>query len=121
MVSHETANKKHPDQLSKEFIAGVISVAGSFTHTNTARISQFGFQIKLPTQNHILLDLIRQTLGLKMPVKIYSAGSSEYALLISRSKKELNATIIPFCNEHLLGYKVTQFIEWKEKFINSSI
>jgi hypothetical protein len=122
MVSRETFQKikLHHKLLSPDFVAGIISVAGSFTHTQTALTNQFGFQIKLPVQNFVLLELVRRSIGLKLPVKIYGSGKSEYALLLCRSKKELLKTIIPYCSDNLMGYKLNQMIIWKEKMINKN-
>ncbi len=110
MVSRETSHN-----LSDDFIAGIISVSGSFLHTKTARVEQFGFQIKTPKENFALLEMIRLRLGLKGSVKIYSADGSEYALLITRSKKELLNKIIPFVEHKLLGIKLNQYLNWKDK------
>lgn len=111
MVSRETVSITN--SLSPDFVAGVVSTCGTFFHIQTARIDQFGFQIKLPATNRELLELIRQALGLRSPVRIFQTNETKYALLITRSKKELKAKVVPYLEDRMSGQKLLQFLKWK--------
>ncbi len=114
MVPRETFSKKIAP--NHDFIIGVISVLGTFFHTQTALIDQFGFQIKMPLENQKLLELIRIKIGLRSSVRIFTTKTGSYALLITRSYKEINKKVIPFVDDRLLGQKLKQYVAWKNQF-----
>jgi len=118
MVSCET--KKSNLELSDEFVAGVISVCGTFFHTSTARTEQFGFQIKLPSENEVLLSKIRDAIGLKNRIHLVSSAKTRYVILTVRSRSDLKSKIIPFIDDRICGHKLKSYLNWKRLLIKSS-
>lgn len=116
MVSRETSVST-PTHLTPDFIAGVISVTGTFIHIHSARVEQFGFQIKMAEKNRALLDLIRVSLAIKTPIRKFKEGNTDYVLLITRSRKILIKNIIPFIDDRLIGPKLKDYLQWKEKLL----
>ncbi len=118
MVSRETLPAQ--TRLSKDFIAGIISTHGSFLHTHSARVEQFGFQIKLTATNYALLELIRESIGLKRPARLFREKNSSYTILTTRSKKELLTKLIPYIDGEIIGPKLAHFERWKALLNNDS-
>ncbi len=112
MVSRETQIC-----LSREFVAGIISISATFIHINSSRIEQFGFQIKLSKENFEILNSIRTNLGIETPVRTFKENKVGYALLITRSRKTLLTKIIPFMDEYLFGPKLVSYLQWKKDLL----
>ncbi len=115
MVSRETF--KTTNTLSPDFVAGIISTSGTFFHTHTARVEQFGFQIKMRHENYELLRMIRDVLGITNHIHIYREGNTRYAILLTRSKKTLTEKIIPFVDERIYGQKLKDYLQWKKNLL----
>lgn len=118
MVSRETSHKDRV--LSTDFIAGVVSVCGTFFHTQSARTNQFGFQIKMSDDNYELVRMVRDAIGISNPIHIYKEGNSRYALLITRSQKTLFNNVIPFVDERIFGQKLPIYLQWKNDLLKQS-
>lgn len=99
--------------ITHDFIAGVISLNGTFYHTATAKNDQFGFQIKAPCETFQLINEIGIKMGLSHAPKKYG----RLAILHTRSAKEIAKKIIPFCDDRLYGQKLIQYIRWKQEFL----
>ncbi len=110
MVSRETFT---------DFAAGIVSISATFIHIDSARIEQFGFQIKLSQENYELIKLVRDCIGLKNSIRIFKEGVTSYALLNTRSRKLLLTKVIPFMDEHLRGPKLMNYLQWKQALIKS--
>lgn len=118
MVSRETNLINH--YPSPEFIAGYISSCGTFFEIRSTKGDYFGFKIKAPKNNSELLKIIGTRLKIKSPVRIYNEKDIAYAILQTRSKKELLQYIIPFLDDRLFGTKLIQYENWKSKILKTS-
>ncbi len=110
MVSRET---------STEFAAGIVSLSATFIHIDSARVEQFGFQIKLSQENYELIKIVRDCIGIKNPIRFFKEGSTTYALLNTRSRKLLLRKVIPFMDERLRGPKLLPYLQWKQALLKS--
>ncbi|MCX6780885.1 MAG: hypothetical protein NT003_02080 [Candidatus Magasanikbacteria bacterium] len=119
MVSRETFPNNRTN-LSPDFVAGIISVSGTFIHIHTPRVEQFGFQIKMPRENQELLKLVGKALGIPNKVAVYNESNTHFAVLITRSRKTLVNKIIPFLDSRLLGIKLKHYLQWKDDMIKLS-
>lgn len=99
--------------FSKDFISGFISATATFYHTQTVKNDQFGFQIKVPVTNYELLKQLCRALGIKNTVHVYK----KQAVIHTRSFREIADKIIPFCDDHLYGQKLSQYIKWKQDLL----
>lgn len=108
-----------PRETSVAFAAGIVSLSATFIHINSARIEQFGFQIKLSSENYELIKLVRDCIGITNPIRIFKEGATRYALLNTRSRKLLINKIIPFMDENLSGPKLLPYLQWKQTLLKS--
>ncbi len=115
--------KSSADQISAEYIRGVVETQGlfGFTSSGPAGNKTPSFQIKMGAQNKKLLEEIRDYLALKNKVYEYHYPGKEkskrepQAILIIRDFKQLKDIIIPFLYKRLRGYKEKQLIQWLEE------
>ncbi len=105
--------------LSPDFVAGVISVCGTFIHIKSARTEQFGFQIKMSPENFELLDYVARSLNLNQKPRLYREKNTEYLLLITRSRKKLLGCVIPFIDDRLYGPKLLCYLQWRSDVLKS--
>lgn len=104
---------------SPEFIAGVLSISATFFQNNSARTTNFGFQVKMSRENLEILKLIRNVIQIKNKITTFTEGGTTYALLNTRSKKTLINRVIPFMDQYLCGPKLVRYMQWRENLLNS--
>lgn len=108
-----------PRETSMDFAAGILSLSATFIHINSARVEQFGFQIKLSKENAELIRIVQACIGLKNRIRFFKEGETSYALLNTRSRKQLVGKVIPFMDEYLRGPKLLPYLQWKKDLIES--
>lgn len=120
--------------ISNEYIRGLVEGGGSFSfHTsrtgpNDKRCKMPAFVISMHIRNQILIEAIRDKLGLRakiyhrsprMSISYSKTGniylSERQTILVVRDFEQLKDIIIPFFYKKLKGHKGKQFIEWLEK------
>ncbi|MBU2101431.1 LAGLIDADG family homing endonuclease [Patescibacteria group bacterium] len=118
------------ENLSYEYIRGLIEGEGSFTFSTRAKKLPDGTEIKeripafsigMHERDEQLLCKVRDTLGLTNRVYNYKPSNKDgynrgrKAFLIIREFGSLKNVVIPFFYNNLVGNKAIQFNEWLEK------
>ena len=106
---------------SLDFIAGLISVEGSFLWSNQKGIEIPVFQLKIQGDEKTLLELIKNKLELKEKVYEYRHQNRHYALLLVRKRSSIENILIPFFEGRLIGKKRLQFENWKNKYFEKKL
>lgn len=109
--------------LSYEYIRGLTEGEGTFTFSSTGKLGKKvpAFCIKMHIRDKKLLEMVRNTLGLKNKVYEYNhpgndgADRGPGAMLIVREIGNLKNIIVPFFYKRLKGNKGIQFDGWLEK------
>lgn len=135
MLPGETSDRNmgkpnwHEQELTYEFIRGLVVGEGSFTFSPRTRRLASGevlrekipaFAIAMHERDQWLLRQVRNKLGLPNSVYVYGYPSKDgynrgkRALLIVRELDSLKSIIIPFFYNSLFGHKAVQFNEWLE-------
>ncbi|MBI2443683.1 MAG: LAGLIDADG family homing endonuclease [Candidatus Magasanikbacteria bacterium] len=107
--------QKQP-KISLNFIAGIISVVGSFLWVRQGKQVLPVFQLKMQAENKQLLEIIKARLGLPEKIYQYAHQNRHYALLLVRKRSSLEKLIIPTLKNKLYGPKQAQFNRWMDKF-----
>lgn len=120
----------YEDELTYEFIRGLVVGEGCFTFSGRARRLASGeilkeripaFAIAMHERDQWLLRQVRNKLGVQNPVYVYeNNGKDGYkrgrkAVLIIREFESLKNIIIPLFYKGLSGYKALQFRDWLER------
>ncbi|HEY4525865.1 MAG TPA: LAGLIDADG family homing endonuclease [Candidatus Paceibacterota bacterium] len=115
------------DKLSSDYIRGLIEGEGCFTfHTTNRGMGRSPGKTKLPafvlamsTQDNHLVELVKQSLGLKNKVHSYPPRSRSdgytrqgMSILVVRDFPQLKNIIVPFFHKSLRGNKAIQFRRW---------
>lgn len=118
-VKCETRMQK---DISWDYIRGLVDGEGSFTFSSAGRGRKTpAFQIRMHIRDKLLLEKVRDFLGLKNKIYTYhypgkdGAKRGPQAVLIVREFGNLKNIIIPLFYGNLIGYKSIQFKEWLEK------
>lgn len=110
-------------RLSYEYIRGLVDGEGTFTFSTSHKLHRKvpAFAIKMHIRDKELLEMVRDTMGLKNRVYEYNHQGKDgsikgpQAMLIVREFGQLKNIIIPFFYKKLKGNKGKQFIQWLEK------
>ncbi len=105
--------------LSPFFVAGYISATGTFIEYKRNNNIYFAFQIKTLPQNVSLLNQIAAYFEVINRVYNFSQTKQRYAQLIIRNRQVILKTLMPFFDEYLDGYKKTQYLQWKKRFLEN--
>lgn len=76
------------------------------------------FQLKMHADDKELVELVRDSLGIKVKVHEYNHQNRHYVVFLVRKRKVIADVIIPFFDGVLYGLKKQQFEAWKNKFID---
>lgn len=106
---------------SLDFISGLISTGASFMWVKQKQTEVPVFQIKMHISERPLLELIKQTLGLKEVIYEYNYASRQYVLMLVRKRSVIETTIIPTFDGRLFGVKKDQFEAWKKKYFEKKL
>lgn len=121
-------SKPRDKSLSCEYIRGLVEGEGCFSFCPGSTNKLTGNKYKIPTfiismheRDEELLNLVKNTLGLKN--KVYNFKSSQKdghkrgrkAMLIIRDFRQLKDIIIPLFHNKLIGNKGNQFVGWMER------
>lgn len=120
----------YEDNLTYEFIRGLVVGEGCFTFSGTTRKFADGtvlktkipaFAIVMHERDQWLLRQVRHKLGVQNSVYVYENNGKDgskrgrKAVLIIRELDSLKDVIIPLFYRGLSGHKAIQFKEWLEK------
>ena len=114
----------HMEQIhlpSLDFIAGILSIEGSFMWIRQNKSEIPVFQLKMQPTEKSLLELIRLKLGLKEKIYEYNHQKRSYVLLLVRKRSTIENVIIPVFEGRLLGNKMVQFEDWKNRYFEHKI
>ena len=108
-------------KLTNDYIRGLVEGRGSFTFStnNTRKVP--AFVIVMHERDKMLLEKVRDHLGLKNKIYVYGpygndgANRGKNTRLIVREFGPMKNVIIPFFYKRLVGNKRKQFEEWLEK------
>ncbi|RJQ13551.1 hypothetical protein C4553_03355 [Candidatus Parcubacteria bacterium] len=103
-------------ELSKERVLGILETSCSFTKNTSGLTKRPRFVVKMIPQNKILLEAIREFLGVRPPVREYFAGGRHYIILTVTGISDLKTKIVPLLDEGLLGPKREKFEDWLNEF-----
>jgi hypothetical protein len=117
-------NKKE----KKRFLAGLVCGEGCFSHYNVTKKSSVGDEYSYPewrfvVDMHIrdlcLLEMLREEIGIGKVRRNIHKGSEKNNICRYEicSKKQNYKIIIPYFNNILYGYKLSQFKEWRDGLI----
>lgn len=106
---------------SLDFIAGILSIEGSFMWIRQNKSEIPVFQLKMQPTEKSLLELIRLKLGLKEKIYEYNHQKRSYVLLLVRKRSTIENVIIPVFEGRLLGNKMVQFEDWKNRYFEHKI
>jgi len=105
-------------KLSNEYIRGLVEGSGTFTFSSIVDIKLPAFAIKMHARDMNLLEMVRDSIGLRNKVYQYNhQGNDGYkrgpqAMLIVRDLPQIKNLIVPLFYRKLAGYKGVQFHEW---------
>lgn len=110
-------------KLSYEYIRGLTEGEGTFTFSTNGKAGHKvpAFTIKMHVRDKELLEMVRDTMGLKNRVYEYNHQGHDghkrgpQAMLIVRELGNLKNIVVPFFYGRLKGNKGKQFNEWLEK------
>lgn len=109
--------KKYINNLSLDFIAGLIAGEGSFMWIKQNSREIPVFQLKMHVRDKELLEMVRDGLDLSESIHEYLHQNRHYAMLLVRKRKSITEKIIPLLSGRLFGFKKIQFEEWGKKFL----
>ncbi len=109
------------DNLSLDFIAGLIAGAGTFMWIKQGSQEVPVFQLKMSARERPFLELIKQRLGLKEKIHEYKHQNRHYLLLLVRKRSAIENVIIPTFDQRLFGLKKLQFELWRDKFFQKKL
>lgn len=118
MQKNNTGNVPLP---SYDFIAGLISVRGSFLWVKQKNSEVPVFQIKIQSEEYDLLQLLKDKLEIKETIHRYSHQNREYSILLIRSRRTIETKLIPILDGRLFGMKQTEFDMWKKKYFEKKL
>jgi len=106
--------------LSYEYIRGLVDGEGTFTFStsNKRKMKIPAFAIKMNARDKHLIEMVRDTLGIKNKVYEYNHQKNDgfkrdpQAMLIVREFGRLKNVIVPLFYKRLMGNKGRQFEEW---------
>ena len=104
------------DLPSYDFIAGLLTNTGSFLWVKQKKSEIPVFQLKMQTDDHDLLELIKTKLEIKESIHQYIHQGRAYSLLLIRSRRTIENTLIPIFDGRLFGQKQIHFDLWKKKY-----
>jgi LAGLIDADG endonuclease len=110
-------------KLTYEYIRGLVDGEGTFTFSTSHKLNRKvpAFSIKMHVRDKQLLEMVRDTMGLRNKIYEYNhqgkdgANRGPQAMLIVREFGQLKNIIVPFFYKRLKGDKGRQFNEWLEK------
>ena len=110
-------------KLPYDYIRGLVEGEGTFTFSTRKKFHTKipAFAVKMHVRDKELLEMVRDTLGLKNKVYEYNHQGKDghvrgpQAMLIVREIGQLKNIIVPFFYKRLYGNKGKQFGEWLEK------
>ncbi len=108
-------------RLSYEYIRGLAEGEGTFTFCKSGQRKIPAFTIKMHVRDKALLEMVRDSLGIKNRVYQYNHQKNDgfirgpQAMLIVREIGNLKDVIIPLFAGKLAGNKGKQFDAWIEK------
>jgi hypothetical protein len=109
----------HSPTDSIDFIAGIISVTGSFFWARRGNTKSPVFQVKLQSADKELLEIIRTGFNLSEKLYEYQYGNRQSVTILVRSKDTIINVIIPVLNGRLHGKAATQFDLWKDQILEN--
>ncbi len=101
---------------SYDFIAGLLSATGSFLWVKQKNSEIPVFQLKMAKNEEILLNLVKEKLGLREVTHSYTHKNHSYGLLLIRSRRTIENMLIPLIDGRLFGQKAIEFELWKKKY-----
>lgn len=118
-INEETCHSKEEcvKMLTDDYVRGLIEGDGHFgidRRANGGEIPEF--VLKMNTREKVLIEAIRDYLGVKNRVYEYQHNGRRFAMLIIRDVKTLKNKIVPLFRGKLIGYKGTQFEWWLKYF-----
>lgn len=113
--------------ISYDYIRGLTDGEGTFTFSPRKKSGTKvpAFSIKMHHRDTMLLEAVRDKLGLSNRIYVYDTKSYDghnrapQAMLIVREIGNLKNIIVPFFYKSLVGNKRLQFEEWIEEIGNS--
>lgn len=106
---------------SYDFIAGILTCAGSFMWIKQKNSEVPVFQLKMQYFDYELLELIRAKLEIKEKAHQYIHQNRAYSLLLIRSRRTIENTLLPIFDGRLFGPKQIQFDLWKKKYFEKKL
>jgi hypothetical protein len=103
---------------SIDFIAGVISVSGSFFWSIRGKSKTPIFQIKLQAADKELLEIVQTGLKLSEKIYEYKYDNRQSATILVRTRETISQVIIPVLNGRLHGKAAVQFMLWRDQIID---
>ena len=114
---HRTQLNDYP-KISLDYLAGLITVGGSFMWLKNGNRNMPAFQMKMQASEKPIFILIKERLGLKERIYEYTHQNRHYVLLVIRRRSILENIIIPALEFRLFGPKKEQFEAWKKKMFH---
>jgi hypothetical protein len=108
-----------PTDDSIDFIAGIISVSGSFFWTKRGNTKSPIFQIKLQSADKELLEIVQTGFNLSEKIYEYRYGNRQSATILVRSRDTIINVIIPVLNGRLHGKAAAQFDLWRDQILEN--
>jgi len=106
---------------SYDFIAGLLTGTGSFLWVKQKNSEVPVFQLKMQSNDHELLELVKTKLEIKESIHKYIHQGREYSLLLIRSRRTIETKLIPILDGRLFGQKQIQFNLWKKKYLEKKL
>lgn len=107
-----------PEELTLDFIAGLIAGEGAFMWIKQNGTELAVFQLKMHADERPLFEMIKSRLSLTEKIHEYTHQNRHYVLLLVRKRQSIINKIIPAFDGRLHGLKKLQYTKWREKFAN---
>lgn len=112
--------------LPYDYIRGLVEGEGTFTFSSAKKLRRKvpAFALKMHIRDKLLLEEVKDTLGLRNKVYEYNHQRNDgikrgpQAMLIVREIDQLKNIIVPFFYKQLRGNKRKQFNDWVFKIGN---